>query len=239
MTIALLPAVLVFGAQLTSKAQASDISGAPKPIQDLAAGIKGKSPQEVRAEIIRRLGPPQRDVGSGLRIEQWDASGGVLTFHPTEGAFFSVTSETKKTFRLIQTTNAVRDCILQSYEMTTLPIDGTRYWLGNVKFAEDMTYRFTDSRQHSGQRGAQGENFFLLHPEGKVEVHYLPPVTADTLLESVAEGTAIARLAFTSADGKHQATFSITSSERSRSLDFSAEKPLSFLMDTSWKSSWR
>ena len=68
---------------------------------------------------------------------------------------------------------------------------------------------------------------------------YRPPVTPDTLLESLAEGTTVADLVFTSADGKHQATFSITSSERSRSLDFSADKPLAFVLDTSWKSFWK
>jgi hypothetical protein len=46
-------------------AQAPDISGAPKAIQELSASIQGKSSNEVRAAIIERLGPAQRNVGSG------------------------------------------------------------------------------------------------------------------------------------------------------------------------------
>jgi len=235
---AILAFILALAAQLTSRAQAPDISDAPKAIQTLSASIQGKSSAEVRTAIIERLGPAQRDIGSGLRIEQWDTSDGVLTFNPSSGPIFS-DPKAKKVFRLLRTANPVRACLLKSYEMTTLPSNGTRVWLGNVEFTEDMTYRFTDSGQHPNQRGAQTENFFLLHPTGKVEARYIPPITPDTLLESLAEGTTVAHLTFTSADAKHQATFSITSSERSRRLDFSADKPLSFLMDTSWRSFWK
>ncbi len=70
--------------------------------------------------ISKRLGPPQRDNGSGVRIEQWDVSGGVLTFHPYTGPTF-FNRKAQKFFRLLRTTNPVHANLLQSYEMTTLP----------------------------------------------------------------------------------------------------------------------
>lgn len=44
--------------------------------------LQGKSSDEIRTAIIDRFGPPTRNVGSGLRIDQWEIAGGVLTFHP-------------------------------------------------------------------------------------------------------------------------------------------------------------
>lgn len=238
MKIGVLVTIFALASQPGLRTQAADIADAPKMVRELAISIQGKSPEEVRSVIVKQLGPAKRDVGSGLRIEQWDTSDGVLTFNPVTGPTFS-DAKTKRVFRLVRTTNLVRACLLQSYEMTTLPINGTRFWLGNVEFTEDMTYRFTDSGQHPGQRGSQTENFFILYPNGKVQVRYSPPVTPDTVLESLPEGATVAHLVFISADGKYKATFSITSSERSRSLDFSADKPLAFMLDTAWKSFWK
>jgi hypothetical protein len=221
------------------RASPADITDAPKPIQELASKIQGKSPAEIRAVIIGSSGPPQRNVGSGLRIEQWDRSDGVLTFHPWTGPTF-FDKKAQKFFRLLQTHNPAGSNILDGYEMMTLPDpNGSCLWLGNVKFGPKSAYKFVDSRQFRDQRAAQTGNFFMLHPSGSVEVRYVAPVTRGTLLESVAEGATVAQLVFTSADHKHQATFSITSSERERRLVFGADKPLSFQMDTSWKNFWR
>jgi hypothetical protein len=143
-----------------------DISEAPKAIQELSAAIQGKNPIDVRAAIIDQIGAPQRDIGSGLIIEQWDISNGVLTFHPVTGPTF-FDPKTKKSFWLLRTTNPVRVNLLQSYEMSTQPDlsnHGTCYWLGNVKVRSDMTYQFEDSGQHRDQRGAQTENFFHASP---------------------------------------------------------------------------
>jgi hypothetical protein len=225
--------IMVLCAQFISRGQAQNISEAPKAIQELSASIQGKSPDEVRAAIIERFGPAQRDIGSGFRIEQWDTSNGVLTFHPSAGPSF-VDSETKKKFWLILTTNTVRDTIFTRYEMLTLPntnYKGTRFVLGELELAQDMTYRLTDIDESY----AQAKNFFLLCPTGKVEVRYVAAVTPDTHLESLAEGATIAHLTFTSNDGNQQATFSITSSESSRMLNFSADRPLSFVAYTIWK----
>jgi hypothetical protein len=102
-----------------------------------------------------------------------------------------------------------------------------------------MSYLFKDSGQNQDHRQKQGDNFFMLHPSGKYEVRYVAPVTRDTLLETLAEGTTVAQLIFTSADGKSRATFAVTSSEIYRQLTFTANKPSCFVMDTSWKNFWK
>ena len=241
MRTASLATVLILAAHAISLAQAPAISDAPKAVQDLAAEIRGKSSDETRTAIIARLGPAKRNVGSGFRIEQWDLPEGVLTFHPGTGPTFAE-RKTKKTFHLIQTKNPAGANLLSGYEMTTVPDPknhGNCFWIGNLKFGPGKAYRFVDSGQNTTFRDAQGQNFFMQHPAGTVEVRYVAPTAADTLLESLAEGATVAHLVFTSADKKGHATFSITSSERSRRLIFGDEKPLPFAMDTGWKNFWR
>ncbi len=241
MRTALLTLVLILAAQAIAPAQAPDISDAPKAVQDLATEIRGKSSDETRAAVIARLGPAKRNVGSGFRIEQWDLPGGVLTFHPGTGPTFAE-KKTGKNFHLIKTRNPAGANIFSGYEMTTVPDPknhGNTFWIGNLKVGRGHGYHFVDNGQNTSFRSAQDQNFFMLHPAGTVEVRYVAPTTADTLLESLAEGATVAHLIFTSADKKAQATFSITSSERSRRLVFGAEKPLPFAMDTGWKNFWR
>ena len=224
-----------------ARAQAPKISDAPQSIRELSSVIQGKRPDDARAEIIKRLGKPHRDVGSGVRIEQWDLPEGVLTFHPGTGPAFA-DAKAGKIIRLVQTSNPAGSNILTGYEMTTTPDPknhGTRFWLGNLEFGRGASYRFTDSGQHSGKRDGQAGNFFMLHPAGTVEIRYDAPVTADTLLETLAGGTVVAHLIFTSADRAGRATFSIRSSERDRTLAFGADTPLPFAMNAGWKNHWR
>ena len=125
-----------------SNAQVADLPGAPKAIQELSSKIQGRPADKVRAAMIEKFGPVQRDVGSGLQIEQWDVAGGVLTFHPLTGPVFS-DSKTKQTFRLLRTTNPAGEVLLKGYEMTSLPDPanyGMRSWLGNLKFGPGKTY---------------------------------------------------------------------------------------------------
>lgn len=58
-------------------------------------------------------------------------------------------------------------------------------------------------------------------------------------IKNVPEDAAIAHLVFTSEDNKHQATFSIVSSESDRQLFFTAGRPLPFSMKRSWKNFWK
>jgi hypothetical protein len=233
--------ILLFLTVPALKAQAPKISDAPVFIQELSSKIQDKQPAEVRAIMINLLGPAQRNIGSGLIIEQWDTPAGVLIFHPISGPTF-IEAKTQKNFHLLQTTNPVGYCLFTNYEMMTLPDptnQGYRYWLGNVNFSVDTTCKFTDSGQHFNQRSTQIDNFFMLHPSGTVTVRYIGPITPETLLESVPEGATIAHLILTSADGKHHTSFSIMSSEQSRMLILGANKPLSFCLDTSWRNFWK
>ncbi|MBL8516258.1 MAG: hypothetical protein JNM76_04725 [Betaproteobacteria bacterium] len=231
-------ALLSLATATMAGAQAPRMSNAPKLVQTLAAGIKGKNPEQVLAILVGQLGPPTRDTGSGLSIPQWDMSDGVLTFHPLTGPVF-FEPKTKTHFRLLQTRNRVAANILGAYEMATLPnAAGGSFHLGRLEFRPNSTYQFTDSGQHPGQRSAQAENFFMLHPTGTVEVRYPAPVKPDTLLESLSEGAIVAKLIFTSANGKHQAAHLIASSERARRLHFAADTPLPFQMSASWANFW-
>jgi hypothetical protein len=241
MKSALLAVLLLLPAPGVLSAQPFSISDAPKTIQELATSFEGRSSNDVRAAIIKRLGVAQRHVGSGYSIEEWDVAEGVITFHPAAGpTFFDPRTNTH--LWLLRTTNLAASNILQSYQMLTLadPANhGSQFWLGDLEFGSNSTYRFIDSGQNLNDRAAQTQNFFLLHPAGTVEVQYVGSISPDTLLESTEEGTTVAHLVFTSADHKHAATYSITSSERDRRLVFKADKPLSFYMDTSWKNFWR
>lgn len=238
LSVAALTLLLALPARRT---QAADLADAPPAIRTLAVMLQGKNSAEVRAVIIAQFGPPQRDVGSGLRIEEWDTANGTLIFHPGGGpSFFD--SKTGKSFRLLQTRNPAHSNLLQSYEMFTLPdadYNGNKFWLGNLRLGNDMTYTFKDSGQNMSHRKAQADNFFLRHPSGNYEFRYVAPVTRETLLETLAEDVTVARLVFTSADGKSRTTFAITSSEALRRLTFTSDKPLCFAMDASWQNFWK
>jgi hypothetical protein len=229
-------ALMFFAVLFLSMIQAEGLLDAPKAVQEIAVQIQNKNMDGIRAVIINKLGSPQRSIGSGIQIDQWKVSDGVLTFHPFRGPTFE-NSKTKKTVYLLRTSNSAGENLLQSYEMSTLPVPpyGNSSWLGNLSFGADSTYQFKADGPNTGQRSEPAGNFFLRYPTGKVTVQYISPNTAETLLESVAESTVIANLTFTAADGAHKETFSIKASEQSRRLDFSSDKEMPFVMYTSWK----
>lgn len=135
----------------------------PTAVWQIVHSIQTKSPDEVKAAIVKQLGAPQRDIGSGLHIEQWDLPEGVLTFHPGLGPTF-IDSKTKRTVWLMRTRNHIGENLFQSYEMTTVPDPknyGNCFWLGNLKINADMTYQFKDSGQNTNQRNGQGDNYFM------------------------------------------------------------------------------
>ena len=236
-----LTAVLLLLAAPILAATTEGVSCAPEAVEGLGASIQGKAPAEVRGEIIKRFGTNQRNIGSGVRIEAWQLPEGDLIFHPLDGPTFT-DAKTKRKCWLIRTNNPAGANIWQSYEMFTLADasnHGNQYWLGALDLRPDGTYRFTDSDLFSDQRADQAENFFILNPRGKVQVLYEKSTTAETPLESLEEGVAVARLMFTSSKNNETATFSIASSEQDRRLTFAADNPLSFAMATGWQSYWR
>jgi hypothetical protein len=208
-------------------------------IEVLTEEIQGKNPREVRDLITRRLGPPDRDIGSGFQIEQWDVDGGVLTFHPFAGPTF--TREGQVT-RLMRTTNPIESCLFGRYEMTTAPDPnnhGTRYWLGNLTLSAKGRYHYEDSGQNLSQRAGQKDNFFLRHSKGSAQIEYAAGLTPRKLLEDVPDGSRVATVTFLAEDGRKSAVFGIITRRGPMDLEFEGPGPLPFRMHTGWKNYWR
>jgi hypothetical protein len=208
-------------------------------VEALTRDIQGKEPDEVRSIIVRRFGPPARDIGSGLRIEQWDVAGGVLTFHPLSGPDFAKDGVST---RLIRTTNLAEDCLFGSYEMMTLPDvanHGARYWLGNVTLSVDGRYRYEDSGQNSAHREDQGDNFFMLYPGGTARVEYADGVAPRTRLEDVATDMRIATVTFTAQDGRTSRAYDIVAYRSRMLLTVESAEPMPFQMHKYWVNYWQ
>lgn len=206
-------------------------------IDALTREIQGQEPDEVRAAVVRRFGQPARDIGSGLSIEQWDVAGGVLTFHPGTGPTFAKGGQTT---RLMRTTNPAGDCLVGSYEMTTLPDPanhGNCFWLGNVALTPKGRYRYTGGVSTSTRPG-QEDNFFMHHPEGMARVEYAAGVTSQTRLEDLPDGTRVATVTFVG-DGEASKSYAIVASRSSMRLAFESPEPLVFRMDKGWVNYWR
>ena len=170
----------------------------------------GKTPDEVLAVIKRHFGRPDRDVGSGLSIPQWDLADGLLTYNPACGP--TLLRKGGSSVWLIKTHNALRENLLGSYELTTAPdAHSHRTWLGNVFLNPDGTYAFkgggTDPNQVAG-----GENFFTDHPAGTFKAEYKAGLTETTLLETLTSQTAVAWLDFTAPNPGYDPNRAATSS---------------------------
>jgi hypothetical protein len=204
-------------------------------IEALIPEVQGKSPSEVRALIVRRLGPPARDVGSGFQIEQWDVDGGVLTFHSVVGPDFQ--KDGVRT-RLIHTNNPVALCLFGSYEMVTYPErrNGLSYWLGDVLLSTDR-FKYTDSHDNLDHRDRQRSNFFMLHPNGEIQVKYSSGVTPETKLEDLPDGNPVATVTFLSADRRFRETYRIVTNRTSMSLALEG-KEMQFRLTRAWVSYW-
>jgi hypothetical protein len=222
--------VILVASCATSEPQTGEIDA-------LTSEIQGLEPAEVRAAIVRRFGSPARDIGSGLSIEQWDVAGGVLTFHPLTGPTFA---KDEVSTRLIRTTNPAGDCLVGSYEMTTLPDPanhGNCFWLGNVALNSEGRYRFTGGPNGSPRPG-QEDNYFMRHPEGTARVEYAAGVTPRTRLEDLADSTRVATVTF-ACDGGGSMSYMIVAHGSSMRLAFEGSEPLSFRMNKGWVSYWR
>ena len=229
--------VLASLACLTLVTVSCGVTSRSDAVAELAGEIQRKTPEEIHAIIVNRLGRQSRHVGSGFDIEEWDIAGGTLTYHPAVGVFFRKNGERK---RLLQTSNRVGECLFGSYEMATTAIqtDGVRYWLGNLRLESNGAYQFTDSGQFPEQRSGQRGNFFFEHPTGTSRVSYSKGITADSILEQLPHNSRIAEIVFTTADKSASATYSISSSDEDTRLKFESDTPQSFEMDKSWEHYW-
>jgi hypothetical protein len=205
-------------------------------IESLTKELQEKGPEEVRALIVRRFGPPVRNVGSGLQIEQWDVDGGILTFHPPQGPTFK---KGGRLTRLIHTTNPAALCLFGSYEMVTQKEGrpAMLYYLGDLSLSADH-YRFTDSRSNLDHRSMQKTNFFMLNPDGTVEVRYASGVRPETRLEDLPDGSPVATVTFVTPTRRSNKTYRIIANRTSMELAFQGEET-SFKLTRGWVNYWR
>ena len=205
-------------------------------IKRLTQEVQGKGPAEVRALIVRRFGPPARDVGSGFQIEEWDVDGGILTFHSLEGPTFKKGGVLT---RLIRTTNPAALCLFGSYEMDTEPegYPPMLYYVGDVSLSADH-YRFRDSGSNLDHRDKQKNNFFMLYPDGLVEVKYASGVSAETRLEDLPDGGPVATVTFFAPNRRFSATYRIVANHSAMSLAFQG-KGMPFQLTKGWVNYWR
>lgn len=209
---------------------------APNDIAKFAATLQGKSPEQIRGLIEAKYGAPDRDIGSGLVIEQWDIAGGTLTFHPLAGPSFD---NGKTVLRLMKTTNLLKDCLFGSYEMYTLPdpnIHGNQFWIGNVSLT-DSKYEFTDSNSNLDHRDGQKSNFFINNPAGTVQIDYLQNNTPKTKLEDLADNHLVVTIEFSSTDGTSHKKFDISVDSTPMQLDFESDN-IPFEMNRCWPNCW-
>lgn len=205
-------------------------------IESLTQELEGKGPDDVRALIVRRFGPPARDVGSGIQIEQWDVDGGILTLHPLQGPTFTKGGVLT---HLMRTTNPAALCLFGSYEMDTGPEGHPSmfYYFGDLSLSFDH-YKFTDSGSNLDHRSRQKSNFFMLHPDGLVEVKYASGVSAGTRLEDLSNGSPVAMVRFSAPNGPFSATYRIVANRSSMSLAFQG-KGMPFQLTKGWVNYWR
>jgi hypothetical protein len=204
-----------------------------RDLDPLRAEIQGKKPDEVRALIIRRFGPPAREVGSGFQIEEWDVNGGVLVYHPAVGPSFNKGGDL---VWLMHTNNPAGLCLYGQYEMAAKP--ELPSGLGDLYVTWDSSYTFLGSRESSEYRKAHADDFFTLHPTGRVEVRYAPGVTAETRLEDLPDGSLVATLTFVPASGGPSKDYRIIASRTWRKLRLTGEAQ-PFEAEKGWVNYWR
>jgi hypothetical protein len=195
-------------------------------VEALALEIQGKQPDEVRAIMVKRFGPPARDVGSGATIEQWDVAGGVLTFHSFLGPTYA---KDGVSIRLMRTSNPVETCLFGSYQETY-------HEIGYLHLSSDAVYHFKDVG--SADAADQSDNFFVLHPSGSSRVEYAPGVTPQTHLEDVPDGVRVATVTFTARGGGARKALAIVGYRSSARLAFESPEPIPFFMEKGWVSYW-
>jgi hypothetical protein len=200
--------------------------------------LQGKSSAEVLNFVIKLFGPPDRNIGFGLSIPQWDVNDGWLTCHPHLGP--SYTEDGVRTW-LLRTANPVGDSVFGQYGMATLPDPnnhGNCCSIGSVHLSSDNRYWFTDHFQHSPRGLGQEENIFLHNPTGAASVEFAPGVIAQTLLESLPEGSLVATVVVWADEQPSSRMYSIISDLSTRQLHFESDPPIPFQLRKGWGRYW-
>jgi hypothetical protein len=208
----------------------------PPAIQKLRTVIADMNPKQAEAAVVARFGPPTRRIGSGISIPQWVFPEGILTVHPDRGPTFRFADG--RIVWLLPTSNPAGEAILRQFEMDTLPDPAnhrTRFYVGAVHITPDRRYRFLRNEFDLAEQGDQSANFFVTHPSGSLQIEWIPGVTADTPLESVAAGP-VATLNFVADDGSANYRCVVVSSAQTRRLVVADS---TFQLETAWLHWWR
>lgn len=196
------------------------LRAAPPSVRSLAASLPGKPWWLMRAGFMLRFGTPDRDVGSGVYIEEWDLPEGTLRLHSGFGPTFTAKS-TGQTMSLLHTANPVGVCLQASFSLRFGPRE---HYGGTIELRPDSTYI------HDGKffalSGVPRPGFSLLdHPVGKFRLHLGGRVTAETLLETLPDGTVIAHIEFQPEDGSPETAGRIVADHLLRGLRLESVKP--------------
>lgn len=111
------------------------------------------------------------------------------------------------------------------------------YYVGDVSLSADH-YEFTDSGSNLDHRNKQKNNFFMLHPDGLVEVKYVSGVNPETRLEDLPDGSPVATVRFSAQNGRVSATYRMVANRSSMSLAFQG-KGMPFHLKKGWVNYWR
>jgi len=239
---------------LSTQAVASAQFAMPPAIAQLKSQIQGKRPREVASIIVQRFGRPNRDVGSGLTILEWDVGGCVLSLTVEGGGGpLKFRCPDGATLWLIGTENPIRDNIISQFEMTTLPDlgnsdvsnHGTQFYLGYLALHANGKYRYVAADEFASQHRQIAPNFFFDHPRGNYVVAYPTGLSGQSLLENLPDKSHIAAIHF-SADPKPGSTRPGASAQlelctsRGHSLYFASSGliPLNYALDASWHNRW-
>jgi hypothetical protein len=98
-----------------------------------------------------------------------------------------------------------------------------------------MMYCYVSSGFNLNEHGDQSENYFIAHPEGRVDLEWLTGLSDETCLETIGDRT-IAYLTFHSEKEDATLRCSVSSSSDSRLIEISSTP---FQMWTSWLHFWR
>jgi hypothetical protein len=162
-----------------------------------------------------------------------DLAGGEMTHPGHSKAVPTLKLKDRAPLYLIETANPVLESLIGSYEITSLPEApyGNRNWLGNFNIGSDLSYSYKDN----GQFHKPGDDNFLMHHlSGKVSIRYADKVSAETLLESLPEGSTVVELTFTAENTNDRLVLKIGTYARMFFI-FNADPRLNFSGYGNWK----
>lgn len=173
------------------------LKSAPFSVRILAAALPGKPWWLMRLAFMARFGRADRDIGSGVYIEEWDLPEGMLRLSEGRGPLF-FEKGSGQLMPLLRTVNPLEACLLNTSCDVRL---GRGYYAGNLKLRPDSTYS-RDGQFVAPASVATPRSFLLEHSVGRVEIHYAAGITPGSLLEEIPDGTTVAVMEFLPEDGR-------------------------------------